>query len=85
MSQKVRKLKNYNGQDIPFPHTHQVEDTINSAGTTALATTTEAGFMRKSDKKTLDDNEARIASLEEEIKNIEFITTFSLTKTDSEE
>lgn len=67
------QFKDYNGNPITFEHTHVVTDTINSAGTTAIVTTTQDGFMNTTDKSNLDIIENQILFMNDKIKQAVYI------------
>ena len=62
-------LKKYDGTVIPNQaHKHTVEDTVNSAGTgTALATSSESGFLSSTDKTELNNLKTLITNIAEKM------------------
>lgn len=71
---KITHFKDYSGNTINVdPHKHSVTETLNSKGTTAFATTTEDGFMTKTDKVTLNNLNTKVASAKVKIKDIVYL------------
>lgn len=73
-------FRDYNGNPITIPtHKHSISDTKNSSNNTAIATTTEGGFMSKEMKNKLDTLKTRVATMNEKLTSGTFIKTKSST------
>lgn len=70
-------FKDYNGNPIIFDHVHVVEDTVNSSGSTAIATTSEDGFISNTDMTNLDNLETQILDMSDKIKQALYIKQYT--------
>ena len=73
------RFVDYYGKPVSFDndHIHVVEDTINTSGTTAVATSTTDGFFSNSDKVNLNTIENQILLMSDKIKQAVYIKPVS--------
>lgn len=69
-------FKDYDGKTIDLPtHIHNIEDTRQN-GSTAYATPTADGFMKKEDHKTLISIKTKATEIESKLKNAVFVKQY---------